>query len=60
MVKNEDMGGWGFVIGLLIVRVVYSSRNVTRTFFNHEGHQGHKDEALDWLSSLCSFVTFVV
>ena len=36
-VKDGGMGGWEFVIGLRIVRVVYISRNVTRAFFNHEG-----------------------
>ena len=54
-VKDRGIGEWGFVIGLLIVRVVYISRNVTRAFFNHQGHEGHKDEALDWLPSLCSW-----
>ena len=36
-VKDGGMGGWGFVIGLFIVRVVYISRNVTRAVFNHQG-----------------------
>ena len=53
-VKDGGSGGWGFGIGLLTVHVVYTSRKVTRAFFNHEGHEGHKDEALDLLPSLCS------
>ena len=54
-VKDGVMGGWGFGIGSLTVHLVYTSQIATRTFFNHEGHEGHKDEALDCLSSLCSW-----
>ena len=53
-VKDGGMGGWGFVIGLLAVHVVYTSQIATRIFFNHQGHEGHKDEAMDLLPSLCS------